>query len=121
MFRDFIPKSYTYLRSGYSFSSFKKDFLAGVTVGIIALPLAMAFAIASGTTPERGLFTAIIAGFLISALGGSRIQIGGAYRRLCRHRLRYHAKNWIRRISDLNSHRSAPSRSSWTFSGRLLD
>lgn len=51
--------------------------LAGVTVGIIALPLAMAFAIASGVTPERGLYTAIIAGFLVSALGGSRIQIGG--------------------------------------------
>src|SRR5271166_4588452 len=74
---EFIPKSYLYLRSGYKFSIFKKDLLAGLTVGIIALPLAMAFAIASGTTPERGLYTAIIAGFLISALGGSRIQIGG--------------------------------------------
>jgi SulP family sulfate permease len=77
MFREFIPKSYIYLRRGYSLSTFKKDFLAGVTVGIIALPLAMAFAIASGTGPERGLFTAIVAGFLISALGGSRVQIGG--------------------------------------------
>lgn len=77
MFREFVPKSYLYLRSGYSFATFKKDLLAGLTVGIIALPLAMAFAIASGTTPERGLYTAIIAGFLISALGGSRIQIGG--------------------------------------------
>jgi sulfate permease, SulP family len=77
MFREFIPKSYFYLRSGYTASTFKKDLLAGITVGIIALPLAMAFAIASGTTPDRGLFTAIIAGFLISALGGSRIQIGG--------------------------------------------
>lgn len=77
MFREFIPKSYLYLRSGYTASTFKKDLLAGITVGIIALPLAMAFAIASGTTPDRGLFTAIIAGFLISALGGSRIQIGG--------------------------------------------
>jgi SulP family sulfate permease len=77
MFREFIPKSYLYLRSGYTASTFKKDLLAGITVGIIALPLAMAFAIASGTTPDRGLFTAIIAGFLISALGGSRVQIGG--------------------------------------------
>ncbi|MBS0621888.1 MAG: sulfate permease [Verrucomicrobia bacterium] len=74
---EFIPKSYLYLRSGYRFSIFKKDLLAGLTVGIIALPLAMAFAIASDVTPERGLYTAIIAGFLISALGGSRIQIGG--------------------------------------------
>lgn len=76
-FHEFIPKSFLYLRSGYRFSTFKKDLLAGLTVGIIALPLAMAFAIASGVTPERGLYTAIIAGFLISALGGSRIQIGG--------------------------------------------
>jgi len=76
-FHEFIPKSYLYLRSGYKFSTFKKDLLAGLTVGIIALPLAMAFAIASGVTPERGLYTAIIAGFLISLLGGSRIQIGG--------------------------------------------
>jgi SulP family sulfate permease len=77
MFKEFIPKSYSCLKSGYSFRSFRKDFLAGITVGIIALPLAMAFAIASGTTPERGLYTAIIAGFLISALGGSRLQVGG--------------------------------------------
>lgn len=77
MFREFIPKSVLYLRHGYNLTAFRKDLLAGITVGVIALPLAMAFAIASGTTPERGLFTAIIAGFLISALGGSRIQIGG--------------------------------------------
>lgn len=77
MFREFIPKSLLYLRAGYTLSTFRKDLVAGVTVGIIALPLAMAFAIASGTTPDRGLFTAIIAGFLISALGGSRVQIGG--------------------------------------------
>ena len=76
-FHEFIPKSYLYLRSGYKFSTFKKDFIAGLTVGIIALPLAMAFAIASNVGPERGLYTAIIAGFLISLLGGSRVQIGG--------------------------------------------
>lgn len=76
-FHEFIPKSYLYLRNSYRISTFKKDLLAGLTVGIIALPLAMAFAIASGVGPERGLYTAIIAGFLISLLGGSRIQIGG--------------------------------------------
>src|SRR5205807_7256599 len=54
-----------------------RDLLAGVVVGIVALPLALAFAIGSGVPPERGLFTAIVAGFIISALGGSRVQIGG--------------------------------------------
>lgn len=77
MFHEFIPKSYSYLRAGYTAATFKKDLFAGITVGIIALPLAMAFAIASDVPPDRGLFTAIIAGFLISAFGGSRIQIGG--------------------------------------------
>ena len=76
-FREFIPKSYLCFRKGYSLATFKKDLLAGITVGIIALPLAMAFGIASGVSPERGLFTAIIGGFLISAFGGSRVQIGG--------------------------------------------
>lgn len=77
LYHEFIPKSFLCFRKGYSFSIFKKDLLAGITVGIISIPLAMAFAIASGTTPDRGLFTAIVAGFLISALGGSRVQIGG--------------------------------------------
>ena len=54
-----------------------RDVIAGLVVGVVALPLALAFAIASGVPPERGLYTAIIAGFLISALGGSRVQIGG--------------------------------------------
>lgn len=76
-FHEFIPKSYLYLRHGYKFSTFKKDLWAGVTVAVIALPLAMAFAIASGVSPDRGLYTAIVAGFLISLLGGSRVQIGG--------------------------------------------
>ena len=62
---------------GYRASTFTADLGAGVTVGLVALPLAMAFAIASGVNPERGLFTAIIAGLLISALGGSKVQIGG--------------------------------------------
>jgi SulP family sulfate permease len=61
----------------YSLKLFQKDLIAGITVGVVALPLAMAFAIASGLTPEAGLFTAIVAGFLISALGGSKVQIGG--------------------------------------------
>src|SRR2546428_9473822 len=62
---------------GYTREQFFADAVAGVIVGIVALPLAIAFAIASGVTPERGLYTAIVAGFLISALGGSRVQIGG--------------------------------------------
>ncbi|MBS0603623.1 MAG: sulfate permease [Verrucomicrobia bacterium] len=75
---DFVPKSVVcLLREPYSFFLFRKDLQAGVTVGIVALPLAMAFAIASGVPPERGIFTAVIAGFLISLLGGSRVQIGG--------------------------------------------
>ncbi len=76
-FSEFIPKSVHLLTKGYTKSHFKQDLLAGITVGLIALPLAMAFAIASGVEPARGLYTAIIAGFLISFLGGSRIQIGG--------------------------------------------
>ncbi len=71
-----VPKSITTLKS-YSRSQFTSDLIAGVIVGVVALPLAIAFAIASGLTPDRGLYTAIIAGFLISALGGSRVQIGG--------------------------------------------
>lgn len=74
---DYVPRSVSCLSGGYSFAAFGSDLLAGLTVGIVALPLAMALAIASGVAPERGLFTAIVAGFLISALGGSRFQIGG--------------------------------------------
>lgn len=74
---DYLPKSVICFQEGYSLSTFWNDLFAGITVGIIALPLAMAFAIGSGVTPERGLFTAIIAGFLISLFGGSRVQIGG--------------------------------------------
>ncbi len=62
---------------GYDRQRLARDVGAGLTVGVVALPLAMAFAIASGLKPQAGLFTAIIAGFLISALGGSRVQIGG--------------------------------------------
>jgi sulfate permease, SulP family len=72
----FIPKLLTTLRT-YNRQQFVADLTAGVIVGIVALPLAIAFGIGSGVTPERGLYTAIVAGFLISALGGSRVQIGG--------------------------------------------
>src|SRR6185503_6280161 len=71
-----VPKLVTTLR-GYDRRQLVRDLTAGVIVGIVAIPLAIAFAIASGVTPGRGLWTAIVAGFLISALGGSRVQIGG--------------------------------------------
>jgi SulP family sulfate permease len=71
-----VPKLVTTLKD-YNREQFTADLTSGVIVGIVALPLAIAFAIASGVTPERGLITAIVAGFLISALGGSRVQIGG--------------------------------------------
>lgn len=70
------PKLVTTLKT-YDKQQFTSDIFAGMTVGVVALPLAMAFAIASGVPPERGLFTAIVAGILVSALGGSRVQIGG--------------------------------------------
>src|SRR3569833_4161305 len=73
----FTPKLITVLREGYHVRDLRADDISGLTVAIVALPLSLANAIASGTTPERGLFTAIIGGFLISALGGSRFQIGG--------------------------------------------
>nr|WP_287412117.1 SulP family inorganic anion transporter [Pseudodesulfovibrio sp.] len=75
-FKTYAPKSITYLKS-YSLTALQRDLGAGVTVGIVALPLAMAFAIASGASPQTGLFTAIVAGFVISAFGGTRFQIGG--------------------------------------------
>ena len=72
----FVPKLLTTLKS-YDRRQFGADLAAGVVVGIVAIPLSIAFAIASGVTPDRGLYTAVVAGFLISALGGSRVQIGG--------------------------------------------
>jgi len=71
-----VPKILTTLKD-YSPRQFYKDLTAGIIVGIVALPLAIAFAIASGVPPEKGLYTAIIAGFIVSLLGGSRVQIGG--------------------------------------------
>ena len=76
-FELFTPKLFTVLKEGYGLRSLKADALAGLTVAIIALPLSMAIAIASGVTPERGLYTSIVGGFFVSALGGSRFQIGG--------------------------------------------
>jgi SulP family sulfate permease len=73
----YVPKLVSVLREGYDVAAFRADVVAGLTVAIVALPLSMAIAIASGAAPERGLFTAIIGGFLISALGGSRFQVGG--------------------------------------------
>jgi hypothetical protein len=72
-----LPKLVQSLKQGYSSDALVSDLIAGLTVGLVALPLAMAFAIASGLPPQNGIYCAIIAGFTISALGGSRVQIGG--------------------------------------------
>lgn len=74
---EFTPKLITSLRQGYGAAQLRADAMAGLTVAIVALPLSMAIAIASGATPAQGLYTAIVGGFLVSALGGSRFQIGG--------------------------------------------
>src|SRR5262245_62421206 len=73
---EFLPASVQALRE-YSLRTFSSDLIAGVTVGLVALPLAMAFAISSGMTPQAGIYCAIVTGFIISALGGSFVQIGG--------------------------------------------
>lgn len=75
--QSFTPKIFTTMREGYNFGLYKSDAIAGLTVAIVALPLSMALAIASGASPDKGLITAIIAGFLISFFGGSRVQVGG--------------------------------------------
>src|SRR3546814_2502925 len=72
--KSLTPKLVTVLREGYKLDSLRADALAGLTVAVVALPLSMALAIASGASPDKGLVTAVIAGFLISALGGSRTQ-----------------------------------------------
>ncbi|MEY4696329.1 MAG: hypothetical protein RIT14_757 [Pseudomonadota bacterium] len=74
---EFLPKIFTVLSEGYGWRALRADALAGLTVAIVALPLSMAIAIASGVGPERGLYTTIVGGFLVSLLGGSRYQIGG--------------------------------------------
>src|SRR3981189_3120330 len=73
----YAPKLLTVLREGSGLADFRADTMAGLTVAIVALPLSMAIAIASGVTPDRGLYTAVIGGFIVSLLGGSRFQIGG--------------------------------------------
>jgi len=73
----FKPKFFSLLKAGISPAQIRSDTLSGIVVGIVALPLAIAFAVASGVSPEKGLITAVVAGFLISFLGGSRVQIGG--------------------------------------------
>jgi sulfate permease, SulP family len=73
----YAPKLLTVLREGYGLADFRADVIAGLTVAIVALPLSMAIAIASGVTPDRGLYTAVIGGFIVSLLGGSRFQVGG--------------------------------------------
>jgi SulP family sulfate permease len=77
MYRKLEPKLLTVLREGYTRKLFVGDLLGGLTVGVVALPLAIALAIASGAKPEQGLYTAIFAGFVIAVLGGSRAQISG--------------------------------------------
>lgn len=72
-----VPAFITCMREGYNFKLFRSDVIAGLTVAIVALPLAMAMAVASGASPDKGLVTAVVAGFFISFLGGSRVQIGG--------------------------------------------
>src|ERR1700728_1055790 len=73
----YVPKLVTVLREGYGFADLRADVTSGLTVAIVALPLSMAIAIASGVTPDRGLYTAVVGGFIVSLLGGSRFQIGG--------------------------------------------
>ena len=73
----FEPKFFTLIKNGISREQIFADMIAGTIVGIVALPLAIAFAVASGVSPEKGIITAIVAGFIISLLGGSKVQIGG--------------------------------------------
>ncbi len=77
MNKEFIPKLFSILKEGISAKQLRKEIISGLIVGIVALPLAIAFAIASGVSPEKGLITAIVAGIIISVFGGSRVQIGG--------------------------------------------
>src|SRR6059058_5467193 len=77
MHRKLEPKLLSILREGYTLKQFQGDLLGGLTVGVVALPLAIALAIASGVKPEQGLYTAIFAGFVIAVLGGTRAQISG--------------------------------------------
>src|SRR5690606_4730028 len=77
MNKEFIPKLFSLVQNGINKKQLGNDIIAGIIVGIVALPLAIAFAIASGVSPEKGLITAVVAGLIISVFGGSRVQIGG--------------------------------------------
>src|SRR5690606_17595542 len=77
MNKEFIPKLFSLVQNGINKKQLGNDIIAGIIVGIVALPLAIAFAIASGVSPDKGLITAIVAGLIISVFGGSRVQIGG--------------------------------------------
>jgi SulP family sulfate permease len=74
---EFTPKLISVFGENYSWGRLRADVIAGLTVAVVALPLSTALAIASGTTPDKGLITAVVAGLLISVVGGSRVQIGG--------------------------------------------
>src|SRR6185295_695502 len=76
-YEKWTPRLISCLRRGYGRRDLISDLVAGLTVGLVALPLAMAFGISSGVTPQAGIYTAVVAGFLVSALGGSKVQIGG--------------------------------------------
>lgn len=89
---DFKPRLFSTLKN-YSKETFMSDLMAGIIVGIVALPLAIAFGIASGVSPEKGIITAIIAGFIISLLGGSKVQIE-TDRSIHRHHLWHHPAIW---------------------------
>jgi hypothetical protein len=102
-FKMLKPKLFTTLKD-YTWERFASDSIAGIIVGIVALPLAIAFAIASGVSPEKGIFTAIIAGFLISALGGQQGPDRRSHRSLCGHRLRYCPKIWVGRPYHRDDH-----------------
>jgi SulP family sulfate permease len=77
LFKNFQPQLFTVIKEGYTLKQFSSDLIAGIIVGIVALPLAIAFGMASGVTAEQGLYTAIVAGFIVSVFSGSRVQIGG--------------------------------------------
>ncbi len=96
-----LPRLLTSLR-GYDGRAFGADLAAGVTVGLVALPLAMAFAIASGLPPQAGIYCAVVTGFLVSALGGSRTQIAGPDRRVRRRRRRH--RRHVRRRRPVHLH-----------------
>ena len=91
-----LPKSVLLLRD-YDRHKFLSDVIAGITVGLVALPLSMAFAIASGVSPQAGIYCAIVTGFLISALGGSKTQIGGPTGRVRHRHRRNHRQVWCER------------------------